>query len=152
MRKIYDLYMADKITKDGFGEGYRPLEVRLAEIRNEIPTLRGELDYLKIQQLSSGEIVAEARTLYDRWEDLSEEEKRAIVEAITERIEIGEDEAGITLYYKPDPGTPTGGSGGGGLGGPGGTGPPTTQSSSRRNDDNTAKNPFGLSVITEWPA
>jgi site-specific DNA recombinase len=61
MRKIYDLYMADKISKDGFGEAYGPLEVRLADIRKEIPTLRGELDYLKIQQLSSGEIVAEAR-------------------------------------------------------------------------------------------
>jgi site-specific DNA recombinase len=149
MRKIYDLYMADKISKDGFGEAYGPLEVRLADIRKEIPTLRGELDYLKIQQLSSGEIVAEARTLYDRWEDLSEEEKRAIVEAITERIEIGEDEVAITLYYKPDPGAPPGGSGGGG---PGGTGPPTTHSSLSRNSDNTAKNPSGLSVITEWPA
>ncbi len=67
MRKIYDLYMADKISKDGFGEAYGPLEVRLAEIRKvrkEIPAPRGELDYLKIQHLSSGEIVAEARTLY----------------------------------------------------------------------------------------
>ena len=90
--------------------------------------------------------MAEARTLYDRWEDLSEEEKRAIVEAITERIEIGEDEVAITLYYKPDPGAPPRGAGGGG---PGGTGPPTTHSSSSRNSDNTAKKPSGLSIITE---
>ena len=40
-------------------------------------------------------------TLYSLWEDLSQEEKRKIVESITERIIVGESEVTIHLAYLP---------------------------------------------------
>ena len=101
MKKIYRLYMEDKISPDGFGDTYRPLENRLAEIRAEIPELQSEVDFLKIQYLSSDDIVSQFQSLYERWTTLDREEKRIIVEHTVERISVGTDEIDIELGYLP---------------------------------------------------
>jgi site-specific DNA recombinase len=100
---VYRLYVDDKITADAFSERYRPLENRRNQLRDEIPRLQGELDFLKIQYLSSDEIVEEARDLYSRWDGLLPQEKRHIVETITERITIAKEEVEIHLCYLPNP-------------------------------------------------
>ncbi len=101
MDKLYDLYMSDEITKTGFGEKYHPLSERLEQVENQQPELQAELDVLKIHYLSSDEILSEARDLYGRWGNLAPEEKRTIVEAITESIVVGKDEIAIELLYLP---------------------------------------------------
>ncbi|MEW8285204.1 MAG: recombinase family protein [Candidatus Thiodiazotropha endolucinida] len=101
MDKLYELYLAGEIPKEGFGRKYRPLEERFEQLNEQIPELQGEVDFLKIQYLSSDEIVSEAKDLYSRWPDLSKEEKRTIVETITESIVIEKDEIAINLNYLP---------------------------------------------------
>jgi site-specific DNA recombinase len=101
MDRIYRLYIDDKIDADGFGEKYKPLEIRLKQIKNQIPELQGEIDFLKIQALSRDEILSQAKDLSSRWPNLNFEEKRKIVENITERITIGQDEILIDLSYLP---------------------------------------------------
>jgi len=101
MDRLFDLYAAGELPKRGFGERYRPLEERVVQIEDEIPRLKGEIDFRKIALLSSEEVIAEARDLYGRWSDLTAEEKRRIVEAITERITIGDGEIDIDLDYRP---------------------------------------------------
>ena len=103
MDKLYDLYLADEVTKEGFGYKYRPMEKRLKELGDQIPNLQGEIDFLKIQYLSSDEIISEAKDLHDRWPKLSQDEKRSIVENITEKIEVSADEVVINLCYLPTP-------------------------------------------------
>ena len=61
---------------------------------------------MKIHYLSSEEIISEAKDLYDRWPSLDRNEKRHIVEQITERITIAKDDIDISLNYLP-PATPT---------------------------------------------
>ncbi len=65
--KTFELYYSDKLTKDGFGEKYSPLEERLKQLKDQIPELQGEIDFLKIQYLSSDEVLSEAQDLYSRW-------------------------------------------------------------------------------------
>lgn len=101
MKKTYELYLANKISVDGFGIIYRPLEERLKEISNEIPDLQSEVDFLKIQHLSSDDIIQEFQSLYERWKTLSPEDKRIIVEHSVERITIGAGEINIELGYLP---------------------------------------------------
>jgi hypothetical protein len=55
----------------------------------------------EIQYLSSDQILQDARDLYARWPDLPYENKRSIVENITEQITIGKDEVSIDLAYLP---------------------------------------------------
>jgi len=101
MDKIYRLYMDDKITKDGFGERYRPMEERLKQIGDQLPEIQAEIDFLKIQYLSSDQILHDAQDLHTRWPTLNSEEKQKIIENITEKITIGKDEITINLCYVP---------------------------------------------------
>jgi site-specific DNA recombinase len=101
MEKLYRLYMSDAISADGFASRNRPLEERLAQIDAELPQLQAEADVQRLRILSSAEIVSEAQDLYSRWSDLTFEEKRAIIEAITERITIGDSTVDIELAYLP---------------------------------------------------
>ncbi len=99
--KIYRAYVNDELTVDSFGTLYRPLDERLQQLDEEIPRLQGEVDFLRIQFLSSDEILSEARNLYSRWGELGFDEKRQIVENLVQAIVIGTDEVTIELAYLP---------------------------------------------------
>lgn len=101
MDKTYRLYLEDQITSEGFGSRYKPLEERVGQIADQIPELQGEIDFLKIQYLSKDEILNEARDLYSSWSSLTTEEKRNIVESITEKVTIGKEDVTINLCYLP---------------------------------------------------
>ena len=102
IERLFQLYFAEEIPKEGFALKYRPLEERKKQLEEQIPALQGDLDFLKIQYLSSEEIVSEARDLYTRWPKLEQEEKRKIIETVTEKIVIGKDEVDIHLCYLPN--------------------------------------------------
>lgn len=101
MDKFYDLYMDDKISKEGFGRKYKPLEERFNQLESQIPELQSEIDFLKIKNLSSEEILTETRDLHSRWSTLSQEEQHQIVETITESIIVDQDEVAVNLHYLP---------------------------------------------------
>ena len=97
MEKLYRLYLDNQITSAGFGARNPPLEERLTQLEAELPAAQAALDVLRIGRLASDQILAEARSLHTRWPNLSKDDKRAIVEAITERIVVGSDTVDITL-------------------------------------------------------
>lgn len=101
MRKLYQLYQIDQISADGFGKLYRPLEDRERALAAELPKLQGELDALEMHQASADEVVAEAVNLHKRWPSFTPEEKRRIIESITNKIVIKGDEIDITFCYAP---------------------------------------------------
>jgi site-specific DNA recombinase len=103
MDKLYRLYLEDQLSPEGFGARNKPLEERTRQLSEEIPRLQAEIDFLSIKNLSSAEIVSEARDLYSRWQDLPFEERRAIVETIVDRITVGDGEVEISLSYLPSP-------------------------------------------------
>ncbi len=100
---LHELYAQKKISSDGFGRRYQPLEERLKGLEDEVPELKGEIDFLKIQYLSRDEVVHGARDVCLRFPDLDLKEKRQIVEAITERIIVGDREVTIRLCSLPIP-------------------------------------------------
>jgi len=99
MDKLVRLHLDGEIPKEGFGNHYRPLNERFDQIGDRIPELQAEIDFLKIQYLSSDEILREAKDLYDRWTTFTAEEKRNIIETITEIITIGQNDISIQLQY-----------------------------------------------------
>ena len=101
MEAVYKLYIDKEISSQGFGQRYKPLEERSNQIGDQIPEVQAEVDFLKIQYLSSDEVIHEAKDLYSRWPQLEPEEKRKIVDNITEKIIIGTDEVTINLSYLP---------------------------------------------------
>jgi len=111
IEKLHDLYQSGMIDKHGFGAKYHPWADRFRQLDDEIPAVQAELDVMKISQLSEEEIFLGAKSLYERWPSLPDEEKRRIIDAITEKIIIGKDEVEINLYYAPRA-TPSGHSNG----------------------------------------
>jgi site-specific DNA recombinase len=101
MDRLYRLYMDEGISRDSFTGRYRTLEDRQKGIGEELPRLQAELDLVKINLLSSEEIINEVQDLYSQWPSLPSEEKRSLIEAITEQITIGKDEVHIALNYLP---------------------------------------------------
>lgn len=99
--KLYELYQDGQIKRAEFGSRHRPLDDRLKAIEDEAPKLQAELDVMRIGQLSSEEVISEARDLHERWPQLSPEEKRRIIETITETVIVGKDEVEINLLYLP---------------------------------------------------
>ena len=101
MRKVYQLYQADQISPNGFGKLYRPLEDQERELVAELPKLQGEVDAIEIHQLSADEVIAEATHLHLLWPEFTAEDKRRIIESITDSIVVQGDEINITFCYVP---------------------------------------------------
>jgi site-specific DNA recombinase len=98
---VYQLYFDGAIDQNEFCNRYNPLKQRSRQIELEIPRMQGELDALKISYLSSDLIITEAKDLYSRWPKLDFEEKRNIVENITDNIIVGKEDITINLFYLP---------------------------------------------------
>jgi len=99
--KVYRLYIDDELEPKAFGAIYQPLSDRIDQIDDRLIKLQARIDVLKIERLSSEETVIGARDLYSRWDLLDALEKRSIIEAITEKIIIGENEIEIHLHFVP---------------------------------------------------
>jgi site-specific DNA recombinase len=101
IQRTYDLYQQEKLDADGFSKFYTPLEERRKQLEAELPRLEAEVDILKVNNLSAEEIASQASNLYDNWQTMKPEEKREIIEVITDKIIIGKDEITINLSHSP---------------------------------------------------
>ncbi|MDB5284249.1 MAG: recombinase family protein [Bacteroidota bacterium] len=99
--ELINLRLHGEMNKDSFAEHFKPLEERLMQIDAQLPELQAEVDFLKIQHLSSDVVLQEAKDLYTRWPTLSFEAKRGIVETITTSITIGKEDISFKLAYMP---------------------------------------------------
>ena len=101
MQRTYDLYQQEKLDADGFSKFYTPLVERQKQLVAEIPHLEAEVDILKVSNLSAEEIASQASNLYDHWQTMQPNEKREIIEIITNKIIVGKDEITINFSYSP---------------------------------------------------
>lgn len=99
MDRLYRLYMADGISIQEFKRRYGVLEERQSQIGNELLAIQARVDFDNVELLNSEGVISDARNLYAEWPSLTPEEKRQIVETVTEEIVVGTDEIRITLNY-----------------------------------------------------
>jgi len=97
------LRVGGELSKVDFATIYKPVELQLRQIEDQLPELEAEIDFLKIQSISNDTIIQDAKDLYARWPELPFEEKRSIIETITERIVVDVDTINISLSYLPTP-------------------------------------------------
>lgn len=96
-----ELHLEGVIDREAFARDHGPLAERVRQLEDQIPELQGEIDFLKIQRLSGDQILTEARDLHSRWPDLDRDEKRRVIEQITNQIKVLDGEIEIDLCYLP---------------------------------------------------
>ncbi|HSY42287.1 MAG TPA: recombinase family protein [Candidatus Acidoferrum sp.] len=101
MTRTHRLYLDGGITTQGFGEFYKPAEERLNQLRAELPKLEAEVDLLKVNKLSTDDVVHESATLHERWPKIPLDDKRKVVEALIEKLVIGDGAIDITYSCLP---------------------------------------------------
>jgi len=101
MKQNHQLFLDKLITPQGFANLYNPAEERLNQLLSELPKLEADVARLKVDQVSVEEVIFEAQHLYEQWPKLEVEKKRAIVESIFEKVEIGEGKINITYSGIP---------------------------------------------------
>ncbi len=100
--KLYRLYMDGGLPAHAFRERNDPLEERKEQLRDQIPRLRGEIAFHVLRYDSSAQVLAEAQSLYEKWDTLVFAIKREIVENIVDRIDVGQGEVEISLSCMPN--------------------------------------------------
>jgi len=109
--RLYQLYLADGLSKEDFGRRHRPLSERRNQIEEELPRAQAQLDVLRVGIASKGAALHEAKDLWANWDGLEREDKRSVIEAITDRIVIGKEDVEIHLLHLPSGDGPSGPSG-----------------------------------------
>lgn len=103
MDELVNLRLDGEIGKDAFAEQFQPLEKKKSQLEERMPELEAEVDFLKIEALSASTVLQEAKDLYSKWPNMQFEEKRAIVEIITDKIIVDKQAVNISLSYLPTP-------------------------------------------------
>ncbi len=103
IEKLFELHEQGQIETERFNEFYREPNEQIKQLKIKIPQLEGEIFAIKDQFKSSGYIIEEARSLYKNWNKLSKEDKRNIIEIITEKIIVADQEVTINLNYLMPP-------------------------------------------------
>ncbi|HVU28108.1 MAG TPA: hypothetical protein VHG71_10285 [Verrucomicrobiae bacterium] len=101
MRQTHQLYLNQQISGDGFKDIYAPLEQRKKQLETELPELEARVDFLRVNRLSADDVLHEPHSLHERWPDLPSPERRMIVEALIEKIVIGDRRIDITYSNTP---------------------------------------------------
>ncbi len=105
MDELLSMRLSGELSKEIFPLHYKPLEEQYQQINEQLPVIEAEVDFLKIHSLSSDIVLTEANDLYNGWKDIEFEEKRSIIETITEKITVGKQDITIALAYMPAPQT-----------------------------------------------
>lgn len=100
---LIELHFKKEIATDGFKNHYNPPFEQLQQIQRQIPLIEGEMLALRQNEESSKYLFNEAQNLYNKWKDLSRDEKRNIIESITDSIIIDNEDITINLKYLMPP-------------------------------------------------
>lgn len=100
---LIELHLNKELATEGFHNHYNPPFEQLQQIQAQIPLIEGEMLALKQNEESSKYLFSEAQNLYTKWNAFSKDEKRNIIESITDSIIIDNEDIVINLKYLMPP-------------------------------------------------
>jgi site-specific DNA recombinase len=99
--RMLRLYLDGNIGAEDFKKFNQPLSDQRSQLDDELVRLQAEIDVLKIDNLSSEQMVTEALDLHSRWPEMSLEEKRRVAELMVRTIVVGDGEIEFNLVQLP---------------------------------------------------
>ena len=101
IKELVDLRLKGELNTETLAPLLKPLEIQVKQLEEQLPELEAEVDFLKIEYLSSETVLGGAKDLYNNWIAMPFDEKRSIVELITNSITIDKSDINIVLSYFP---------------------------------------------------
>lgn len=99
--RMLRLYLDGDISAEDFKNFNQPLTDQRSQFEEELARLQAEIDILKIDNLSSEQLITEALDLHARWQEMSLEEKRRVTELMVRSIVVGDGEIEFNLVQLP---------------------------------------------------
>lgn len=100
--KLFSLLEEGTINKREFSERILRLRERREQLEGEISKLKGEIDFIKISELSRDKLLYEAQSLYSLWDLLDACDRRRVIKELVNKIIIKDEEIEFELYYLPE--------------------------------------------------
>lgn len=97
--KLIELNLSNELPTEGFKHHYNPIFEQLQQIQVQIPQIEGETLALRQNEESSKYLFSEAQNLYSKWHTYTRDEKRNIIESITDSIIVDKEDIEINLKY-----------------------------------------------------
>lgn len=98
IESLINLHVEGQIETGAFKSHHQKPYERIQQIEKSVSELEGEIVAYSNQEYSTQIMFDEAKNLYERWGSLTHVEKRNIIEIITNRITIGDEDIDIHLY------------------------------------------------------
>ena len=99
--RMLRLYLDGNIGAEDFKKFNQPLSEQRGQMDEELVRLQSEIDVLRIDNLSSEQLVTEALDLHARWPEMSLDEKRRVAELMVRTIVVGDGEIEFNLVQLP---------------------------------------------------
>lgn len=99
--KLIELFQDNLLDKKAFGVRYEKLRARLEQVGEELPQLQAKRDVLKISLTSREEVLSGSKDLVERWDTLEHPDRRQVIEAILDRVVVGNGEVEFNFLYNP---------------------------------------------------
>jgi site-specific DNA recombinase len=100
--RMLRLYLDGAISSEEFKQFNEPLSGQRARIETEIPELEAQVAALRVENLSSRQIVSEAADLFKRWPKMGLDDRRKVAELIVRQITVGKDYSlNLELFHLP---------------------------------------------------
>ncbi|WP_113663503.1 recombinase family protein [Pedobacter nanyangensis] len=99
MDDLVNLRLNSGIDQEHYMNLYKPLSQEVAQLKDYIPKLEGEIDYIKVQLNSSDYVLSQARALYEEWSQMEISQKRGIIETVTDYIIVEDDTIKISVSF-----------------------------------------------------
>ena len=99
MKTLVELYQEEAMDLASFREQYSPLEVRAAQINEEVPKLQKEQRVLLAEKANEGVLKQEGIALADEWPKMDDPRKREVVETLFDSIVIREAEVEFNVAF-----------------------------------------------------
>ena len=98
IESILLLHAEGKIATEAFHSYHQKPYEQLQQIESSIQELEQDISINKVSEKSTNEVLELAKNLFEKWNTLSHQQKREVIETITEKIIIGKEEIDINLY------------------------------------------------------
>jgi site-specific DNA recombinase len=96
--KLFDLHLQGQIKTKSFKKHHEKPHDRLLELEITIEEIEKEILSFSNCEVSTNLIIDKARNLYEKWDRLHRNQKRNIIETITNKIIVGTQDITINLY------------------------------------------------------